>query len=130
MGTVAKTEECSLPLKQDSHAPERSHPRRNGPAPEKPLPAAREGNKRHYRNNDPTITIEVQNQVAADGELWHNCLTRGKNASQHLIYLVVVMTGPVLVTLGFVVLSLLPFGFGALSHADLHRAFEFSGKWR
>lgn len=52
------------------------------------------------------------------------------NASQHLFYLVVVMTSPVLVTLGFVVLSLLPFGFGALSHADLHRAFEFSGKWR
>jgi len=38
------------------------------------------------------------------------------------------MTSPVLVTLGFVVLSLLPFGFGALSHVDLHRAFEFSGK--
>ena len=54
---VAKTEECALPLKRNSHAPERSHSQRSRPAPEKPLPAAREGNERHYRNNDPTITV-------------------------------------------------------------------------
>ena len=84
------------------------------PCPRIALTAAREGNDQQYCNNDPTIPIKVQNQVATDSELWHNCLARGKYASEHPVTSSLLETGPVVQTLGFVVSTLLLFSFGAL----------------